>query len=423
MAGEAQAASFDAAQIAAIREAEAARIAREDQAIRDRQLALASALEAQAAGVGPSVAEAQLRRSGEQAIAAQAAMAASARGGNPILAQRQAAQQTAAIQQDLAGRAAELRLQEQAQARQALGQVLGEARGQDIGVTTEQARLVQQAELSNVAAERERALAQAQLEQQATQFGAAEQGATSRFNVEQGLRASLANQGVDVQTALADQAAVQQSLQFNAKARDEMARFATDANLRASLANQAAALQAQGMTLDGIAKFLGLEQDSVKSILGSQTDMFKSEQARLGAEKQAQQQMGGSILSTAASVLALCFPAGQLVIMEDGTSKPIECVQVGEQVAEGGEVLEIRHYVSNEALYRVGDTVATGEHAVWALDSGWTSFAAIGELIEPAGTARNVFTLVTATGVMVVGDQLCGDDEHDANDLVAKECA
>jgi hypothetical protein len=177
------------------------------------------------------------------------------------------------------------------------------------------------------------------------------------------------------------------------------------------------------MTLDGIAKFLGLEQDSVKSILGSQTDMFKSEQARLGAEKQAQQQMGGSILSTAASVLALCFPAGQLVIMEDGTSKPIECVQVGEQVAEGGEVLEIRHYVSNEALYRVGDTVATGEHAVWALDSGWTSFAAIGKLIEPAGTTRNVFTLVTATGVMVVGDQLCGDDEHDANDLVAKECA
>ena len=421
-AGQAEAASFTPAQIQAMREAEAARIARDDAGIRDRQLALAQALEAQAAGTGPSVAEQQLRRSGEQAIAAQAALAASARGGNPILAQRQAAQQTAAIQQDLAGRAAELRLQEQAQARQALGAVLGETRGQDIGVSTEQARLLQQAELSNVEAQRQRALAQAQLEQGAAQFAATEQGATSRFNVEQGLRADLANREADLRAALADQAAVQQSQQFNAKARDEMTRFAADANLRASLANQAATLQAQGMTLDAIAKFMGLEQDSVKSILGSQTEMFKADQARLQAEKEGSKGMAGGILSTVGSVLALCFPAGEKVLLRDGTERNIEDVGPGDALWDS-VVLETRQYVSSEAIYQVGSAKATGEHAVWTPDMGWTTFAKAGKLVHTAGTPRNVYTLVTSTGTMFVGGVLVGDDEHSAEELEGKAVA
>lgn len=417
------------AQIADVERMQAAGLSREDAELRVRQMALADSLAASAAGEGPSLAQNQLDRANQQAIASQVALAASARGGNPVLAQRQAAQNVAAIQQDNAAKSAELRLAEALQARGQLGQVLDSARAQDISVAGTQAGLVQQANLTNANAANARSTAQAGLEQDASKTNALEAGQTSRFNVEQGLRADLANQDVDLRAALADQGAsltaqtatAQNNIAtdtFNAKAADEMARFQADAGLRAQIANQAATLQAQGMTLDSIAKILGIEQQSLAAVLTSETEKVKAEQALLTAEKQGSQNMGGNILSTAGTVIAMCFPRGEQVLMADETKKSIEDVKVGDALW-ASTVLETRRYVSREALYRYCGATMTGSHAVWT-GGAWALASEVGELVgEPA--ERDVYTLVTSIGVMIVGDALVGDDEHDADDLNAME--
>ena len=130
--------------------------AADQQAARLQQQALVSQLQARADGTAPSVAQLQLQKANEQAIAAQMAGAASARGGNPVLAQRQAAQNIAALQQGNANEAAMLRLNEQTQAQNQLGSTLAGLReqdiglrGQDVGIATRQAELQQQAALTS----------------------------------------------------------------------------------------------------------------------------------------------------------------------------------------------------------------------------------------------------------------------------------
>jgi len=110
---------------------------------RDAQSGLLSQLQAQAAGTAPSLAQMQLRQAQDANIAAQQAALASSRGdagGRAALA-RQAMQQGAAIQGQTAIQGAQLRLQEQLAAQQALGQLAGQAREQDIGVAGTQAGL------------------------------------------------------------------------------------------------------------------------------------------------------------------------------------------------------------------------------------------------------------------------------------------
>ena len=111
---------------------------------RSGQQALISQLQAQAAGTGPSVAEAQLRRATDRSVAQQQGLAASAAPGNQALAQRMAAQQGSAQQSGLAGQAADARIQEQLGAMAQLGGVLSGSRGQDIGLAQSQAQLAQQ---------------------------------------------------------------------------------------------------------------------------------------------------------------------------------------------------------------------------------------------------------------------------------------
>lgn len=424
-AGQAQAGSMEAARIVDVERMVSAGLSRDDAELRARQTSLADALAASAAGEGPSLAQAQLQRANEQAVANQMALAASARGGNPILAQRQAAQNVAALQQENAGKSAELRLAEAIQARGQLGQVLDSARGQDIAVAGTQAGLDQEAARVNSAAANARSTAQAGFEQDASKTNALEAGQTSRFNVETGLRADMANQDVDLRAALADQGAsltaqtatASNNLTadtFNAKAQDEMARFQADAGLRANIADTANKLQAQGMTVDAVAKMLGLEIDSLKSVLASEGEVLKTEQARLTAEKENAKGMAGGIIGSVGQVIAMCFPAGEQVLMSDGSQKNIEDVQLGEEAA-GGTVVGLRTYLSNESLYRVGNATMTGSHAV-SVYGRWRRAADVGELVEgPA--PRQVYSLVTTTSTMMVGGVLVGDDTVAASDL------
>lgn len=101
---------------------------------RGQQQSLIQALQAQAAGQGPSLAQMQMQRGLSQAIAAQHAQAASARGISPGMAQRLASQGSAQLAGQAANDAAMLRMQEQMQAQGQLGGALQGMRGQDIGL-------------------------------------------------------------------------------------------------------------------------------------------------------------------------------------------------------------------------------------------------------------------------------------------------
>lgn len=87
-------------------------------------------LRAQALGQGPSLAKEQLRLGADQNVAAQQALAATGRG-NAAMAARQAAQNTANINQNMAGQAALAGIQERLGALGQIGGVAGQARGQD----------------------------------------------------------------------------------------------------------------------------------------------------------------------------------------------------------------------------------------------------------------------------------------------------
>lgn len=141
-----------------------------------------------AMGQGPSAAQAQMQRGLGQAIAASRSAAASAKGVNPALAQRMAAQGIAQQTADVASQAAALRAQEQQAAMSQYGGMAEAQRGQDIGLASQQAQLTQQAGLQ----------------------GAAQQQQMAQFNAGQLQQAALANQGADLQAQQASLAATGQ---------------------------------------------------------------------------------------------------------------------------------------------------------------------------------------------------------------------
>lgn len=133
------------------------------QQARNAQLGALGLMAGAAQGNAPSVAELSLRRGQEQALAGQAAMAASARGGAgaQALAQRGAAMNAATMQQGAAADTAALRAQEMAGAREAYITGTGNLRGADIntiglgqgqqGLALQQAGLAQANQMNQLA--------------------------------------------------------------------------------------------------------------------------------------------------------------------------------------------------------------------------------------------------------------------------------
>lgn len=99
---------------------------------RKGQSELIRALQMQAAGIGPSLAQQQLQQAMERSQAAAQSQIASARGLSPAQAQQLALRQQAGSRAAMGMQSAQLRLAEQAQKQQELAQVLGQQRGQDI---------------------------------------------------------------------------------------------------------------------------------------------------------------------------------------------------------------------------------------------------------------------------------------------------
>lgn len=186
---------------------QAATINQDPQAqFRQGQSQLAQQLMQQAQGQGPSIAAAQMQAGMDQAMQNQMAGLASQRGMNAGLAGRLVAQQGADQQAKIAQQAGLMRLQEQNQAQQQLGQALAQGRQQDIGLATTQAEMQQQAGLAGSQMQQARDLAnlQAGLEQQRMKdaFGLQLQGlGTQRdtSSLQSATQQQLANQAMAYQ--------------------------------------------------------------------------------------------------------------------------------------------------------------------------------------------------------------------------------
>lgn len=100
---------------------------------RDMQMNLMQQLQDQAAGKGPSLAQMQLQKGTDANMMSAMALGQAQRGAGQGGMQKGIAQQQASIGQGMANDSAMLRLQEQMQARQMLGQGLQGMRGQDQG--------------------------------------------------------------------------------------------------------------------------------------------------------------------------------------------------------------------------------------------------------------------------------------------------
>lgn len=235
---------------------------------RTQQMAFVSALQNQMANPQNSIAQNQLRAGTDAALQSQMAMAASARGGNPALAQRQAAMNAAAIQGQGAQQSGMLAAQEQNQNQGVLAGALQGLRGQDIGLAQADAGLQQQGALANQAAQNQFGLAGAQmgmqagLANQATQAGLAQAqagltqqaglanvGAQNQFALaggQMGLQADLANQQAGLQTGQVNAGLAQQAGLANAGAQNQFGLAGAQMGLQADLANQGATNTALG---------------------------------------------------------------------------------------------------------------------------------------------------------------------------------
>lgn len=109
--------------------------------MRDAQTGLITDLQNQAAGIGPSLAQAQLQKASDQNLANTMASIQSTRGMGATAAAGQAQGAGAQAGQQLAQDSAILRLQEQMQAKGMLGQLATGARGQDLGAAAQNAQL------------------------------------------------------------------------------------------------------------------------------------------------------------------------------------------------------------------------------------------------------------------------------------------
>lgn len=118
-------------------------------AFRGHQMNLVTQLADQAAGKGQSLAQAQMQGAMSQNVAQQFAMANSARGGFNPAAQRAAIQNAGQMNAQAAQVGMQGALAERTAAGQLLGQVAQGARGQDLQVATDQAKLSQDATIQN----------------------------------------------------------------------------------------------------------------------------------------------------------------------------------------------------------------------------------------------------------------------------------
>lgn len=259
---------------------------------RRRQLEFADRLSAQSRGEGPSVAAGEYRAASDRAIAQQMAVA---RSGGGALAQRQAQINQAAIQQDAARQASQIRMAEALQANQQLGGVLESGRTGDINLATNQATLNQNATLANAAAYNQNIYQNATLAQNAAQANAL------AFNTQLAQQAQL-NQN----TALANQSAFNQRnlAQGNINQAIRSSQIAAGATMGAAAAGASASRYATDAGLYKFNQQLGFEMDQyyqgqntndINANYNGNNNMINANQNSRDREAQGYDNAGGAI--------------------------------------------------------------------------------------------------------------------------------
>lgn len=134
---------------------------------RQGQMDLYQMLHQQAMGQGPSLAQAQLQQASDANMRQAMALSQSQQGVGGAAMMRNVGNQRAQIGQQMAADSGLLRMQEQMAARNMMGQIASQGRGQDLDMANAQAGLYQQAGLSNQNAANQFGLQQGAFNQQA----------------------------------------------------------------------------------------------------------------------------------------------------------------------------------------------------------------------------------------------------------------
>jgi hypothetical protein len=208
------------------------------------QRSLIRTLQARAAGEAPSAAEIALQRALERQNAQAYGLAASARGANKGLAMRNAARIAQENEQAAASQMAEARAREMESATTGLSSALQGARGQELELTTLNARLAQEAAQSNQGAGNQMALANMQAGNQASLANAQAANARAVQQAQLSARAGEANQDATLRAALANQAAGNQVNLSQAELEQQARQANMSRSMQASLANQDSGLRA-----------------------------------------------------------------------------------------------------------------------------------------------------------------------------------
>lgn len=226
---DAQAARAQAAEAGSARSQAAKIDGTQQNQFRQGQVGLANLLTESANGQGPSAAQAQLQAGTDASINSALALARSARGGNASVAMKNALMQNGQTMQAAVTQAAQLRAQEQQQARGQLASVLDTSRGADVGLATSQAGLTQQTALANAANQQQTALANADAQTRVALANSANQQQTNLANQAAAFDKNKLLSQLLAQGATMDQAQQEVQIkqaQFNAEllARQEAAR-------------------------------------------------------------------------------------------------------------------------------------------------------------------------------------------------------
>lgn len=259
-----------------------------DQSWQAQQQQLANILQRQAAGGGVSAADLQLKSGMDQQVAAQLAVLGSQRGStNAALAQRSAADQSAAAQQNLNQQMGIQRAQETANAQQALGGVLGTARGQAQNFNINQAQLNQGMGLANLSNLQNTLSQNAGFNQQANMQNAGLAQSANQFNAGQAQSMTLANLAAQNQANQFDAGSAQAMTLANMGAENAMTSQNLGAANQFGMANLENAQQTDLSNLGASSQF-GLANLGLSGQYG-----LANQQAAIAAQDQAyKQQMG-----------------------------------------------------------------------------------------------------------------------------------
>jgi hypothetical protein len=115
--------------------------------------------------------------------------------------------------------------------------------------------------------------------------------------------------------------------------------------------------------------------------------------------------IGGAIGGALGNIF--CHAAGTMIRMEDGTSKAVEDLVIGDRVLLGGEVIGRGEVRSND-LWDYRGTIVNGRHAVWT-GREWRRVSEAPSSVKREDEVATVYPIVTEKHLLVTEEYVCAD--------------